>query len=131
VIGLSVSVPIFPPPGFGGPFLFSPGPLSPAFLVYVALFFVWGCWVRVFRVLSFEFRRSLLSLLGPWAYLYDCVPIPGSGTFAVVSMLGTFIPFAGMLLVLAHGAYGLRAALTMDCFYRDFLLLDMGVYFPP
>ena len=63
--------------------------------------------------------------------MYDCVPIQGSGTFAVESMLGTFIPKNGKLLVLANGAYGLRAAQTMDYLNRDYHLLDKGDYLPP
>ena len=63
--------------------------------------------------------------------MYDCVPIQGSGTFAVESMLGTFIPKNGKLLVLANGAYGLRAAQTMDYLNRKYHLLDKGDYLPP
>ena len=46
-------------------------------------------------------------------------------------MLGTFIPKNGKLLVLANGAYGLRAAQTMDYLNRDYHLLDKGDYLPP
>ena len=45
------------------------------------------------------------------------------------SMLGTFIPKDGKLLVLANGAYGLRAAQTMDYLNRDYHLLDKGDYY--
>jgi 2-aminoethylphosphonate-pyruvate transaminase len=81
--------------------------------------------------LTKKLRESLLSLLGRSKSLYDCVPIQGSGTFAVESMLGTFVPRDGKLLVLANGAYGLRAAQTMDYLNRDYHLLDKGDYLPP
>ena len=37
-------------------------------------------------------------------------PDTGSGTYAVEAMLGSFVPRDGKVLVLANGAYGLRAA---------------------
>ena len=122
---------IFPPPKFGEPYLLTPGPLTTAYEVKEAMLKDWGSWDEDFRNLTKKLRESLLSLLGKSKSLYDCVPIQGSGTFAVESMLGTFIPKNGKLLVLANGAYGLRAAQTMDYLNRDYHLLDKGDYLPP
>ncbi len=122
---------IFPPPKFGEPYLLTPGPLTTAYEVKEAMLKDWGSWDEDFRNLTKKLRESLLSLLGESKSLYDCVPIQGSGTFAVESMLGTFIPKNGKLLVLANGAYGLRAAQTMDYLNRDYHLLDKGDYLPP
>ena len=121
----------FPPPKFGEPYLLTPGPLTTAYEVKEAMLKDWGSWDEDFRDLTKKLRKNLLSLLGPRKNLYDCVPIQGSGTFAVESMLGTFIPKDGKLLVLANGAYGLRAAQTMDYLNRDYHLLDKGDYLPP
>ena len=128
---MSLSDEKFPPPKFGEPYLLTPGPLTTAYEVKEAMLKDWGSWDEDFRDLTKTLRKNLLSLLGPRKNLYDCVPIQGSGTFAVESMLGTFIPKDGKLLVLANGAYGLRAAQTMDYLNRDYHLLDKGDYLPP
>jgi len=128
---MSSSDKIFPQPKFGEPYLLTPGPLTTAYEVKEAMLKDWGSWDEDFRNLTKKLRESLLSLLGKSKSLYDCVPIQGSGTFAVESMLGTFIPKNGKLLVLANGAYGLRAAQTMDYLNRDYHLLDKGDYLPP
>ena len=128
---MSLSDEKFPPPKFGEPYLLTPGPLTTAYEVKEAMLKDWGSWDEDFRDLTKKLRKNLLSLLGPRKNLYDCVPIQGSGTFAVESMLGTFIPKDGKLLVLANGAYGLRAAQTMDYLSRDYHLLDKGDYLPP
>ena len=131
MIEMSLSDEKFPPPKFGEPYLLTPGPLTTAYEVKEAMLKDWGSWDEDFRDLTKKLRKNLLSLLGPRKNLYDCVPIQGSGTFAVESMLGTFIPKDGKLLVLANGAYGLRAAQTMDYLNRDYHLLDKGDYLPP
>ena len=131
MIEMSLSDEKFPPPKFGEPYLLTPGPLTTAYEVKEAMLKDWGCWDEDFRDLTKKLRKNLLSLLGPRKNLYDCVPIQGSGTFAVESMMGTFIPKDGKLLVLANGAYGLRAAQTMDYLNRDYHLLDKGDYLPP
>ena len=131
MIEMSLSDEKFPPPKFGEPYLLTPGPLTTAYEVKEAMLKDWGSWDEDFRNLTKKLRESLLSLLGKSKSLYDCVPIQGSGTFAVESMLGTFIPKNGKLLVLANGAYGLRAAQTMDYLNRDYHLLDKGDYLPP
>ena len=128
---MSLSDEKFPLPKFGEPYLLTPGPLTTAYEVKEAMLKDWGSWDEDFRDLTKKLRKNLLSLLGPRKNLYDCVPIQGSGTFAVESMLGTFIPKDGKLLVLANGAYGLRAAQTMDYLNRDYHLLDKGDYLPP
>ena len=128
---MSLSDEKFPPPKFGEPYLLTPGPLTTAYEVKEAMLKDWGSWDEDFRDLTKKLRKNLLSLLGKSKNLYDCVPIQGSGTFAVESMLGTFIPKDGKLLVLANGAYGLRAAQTMDYLNRDYHLLDKGDYLPP
>ena len=128
---MSLADKIFPPPKFGEPYLLTPGPLTTAYEVKEAMLKDWGSWDDDFRDLTKKLRKNLLSLLGPRKNLYDCVPIQGSGTFAVESMLGTFIPKDGKLLVLANGAYGLRAAQTIDYLNRDYHLLDKGDYLPP
>jgi 2-aminoethylphosphonate-pyruvate transaminase len=122
---------VFSPPAMGEPYLLTPGPLTTAFEVKEVMLKDWGSWDADFRALTAELRARLLNLLGNGLDDYECVPIQGSGTFAVEAMLGTFVPRDGKLLVLANGAYGLRAAETMRYLGRDFRLLDKGDYLPP
>ena len=121
----------FLPPKQGEPYLLTPGPLTTALKVKEAMLKDWGSWDEDFRTLTKALRTNLLSILGKNKSKYDCVPIQGSGTYAVEAMLGTFVPADGKLLVLANGAYGLRAAETMEYLQRDYHLLDKGDYLPP
>jgi 2-aminoethylphosphonate-pyruvate transaminase len=121
----------FPPPKMGEPYLLTPGPLTTAYEVKQAMLKDWGSWDDDFRAMTRDMRRRLLALLGEGSDHYDCVPMQGSGSFCVEAMLGTFVPRDGKVLVLANGAYGLRAASTMDYLGRAKVLLDKGDYLPP
>ena len=121
----------FPPPALGEPYLLTPGPLTTAYEVKEAMLRDWGSWDADFRALTATLRARLLHLLGEGSDRYECVPVQGSGTFAVEAMLGTFVPKDGKILVLANGAYGLRAAETMRYLGREFHLLNKGDYLPP
>jgi 2-aminoethylphosphonate-pyruvate transaminase len=121
----------FPAPHMGEPYLLTPGPLTTAFLVKQAMLKDWGSWDDDFRAMTRKLRDSVLELIGPDADTYDCVPIQGSGSYCVEAMLGSFVPRDGKVLVLANGAYGLRAAKTMEYLGRAFRLLDKGDYLPP
>ena len=98
----------------GEPYLLTPGPLTTAAEVKQAMLRDWGSWDGDFRALTASLRDQLLHILGPGYEDYECIPIQGSGTYAVEAMLGSFVPRDGKVLVLANGAYGLRAAETLD-----------------
>ena len=121
----------FDEPRLGEPYLLTPGPLTTSYEVKEAMLRDWGSWDEDFRGMTRDLRRRLLALLGPERVEYDCVPLQGSGSYAVEAMLGSFVPKDGKVLVLANGAYGLRAAQTMEYLGRDFYLLDKGDYLPP
>ncbi len=91
----------------------------------------WGSWDGDFRAMTAELRTRLLEMLGAGHEDFDCVPMQGSGTFAVEAMLGLLVPRNGKVLVLANGAYGLRAAETLRYLNREVVLLDKGDYMPP
>lgn len=120
-----------PKPKLGEPYLLTPGPLTTSYDVKKAMLRDWGSWDGDFRAMTRDMRNRLLALIGPGADAFDCVPIQGSGSYCVEAMLGTFVPRDGKVLVLANGAYGLRAAQTMACIGRDYHLLDKGDYLPP
>lgn len=121
----------FEAPALGEPYLLTPGPLTTAFSVKQAMLRDWGSWDADFRAMTADLRRRLLALIGDEAGEYDCVPIQGSGSFCVEAMLGSFVPKDGKVLVLANGAYGLRAAQTMKYLGREHTLIDKGDYLPP
>ncbi len=117
-------------PSLGEPYLLTPGPLTTSYAVKEKMLRDWASWDDDFRVMTAEMRARLLALIGKTDE-FDCVPIQGSGTFAVEAMLGSFIPRDGKALVLANGAYGLRAAETLDYLGRKYTLLNKGDYLPP
>ena len=119
------------PPRLGEPYLLTPGPLTTSYAVKQAMLRDWGSWDEDFRAMTREMRARLLDMLGAGQSEFDCVPMQGSGTFAVEAMLGSFVPKDGKVLVLANGAYGLRAAQTLAYLGRDYVLLDKGDYLPP
>jgi len=119
------------PPKLGEPYLLTPGPLTTSYAVKAAMLRDWGSWDSEFRAVTAEVRSRLLALCADRDNVLDCVPIQGSGSFAVEAMLGSFVPKDGKVLVLANGAYGLRAAQTLDYLGRDHVVLDKGDYLPP
>ncbi|RUV34186.1 MULTISPECIES: 2-aminoethylphosphonate--pyruvate transaminase [unclassified Mesorhizobium] len=118
-------------PALGEPYLLTPGPLTTAYSVKEAMLRDWGSWDGDFRAMTSDMRRGLLALTGDRNDEFDCVPMQGSGSFCVEAMLGSFVPRDGKVLVLANGAYGLRAAQTMQYLGRAYTLIDKGDYLPP
>jgi 2-aminoethylphosphonate-pyruvate transaminase len=120
-----------PRPKLGEPYLLTPGPLTTSAAVKEAMMRDWGSWDGDFRAMTAEMRAGLLELLGSGAGDYDCVPMQGSGTFAVEAMLASFTPKDRKTLILSNGAYGKRAAETMRYLGRPVEVLDKGDYLPP
>jgi len=121
----------FEPPRLGEPYLLTPGPLSTSFAVKQEMLRDWGSWDSGFCDMTAALRRQLLAMAGEPDGQFDCVPIQGSGTFAVEAMLGSFVPRAGKVLVLVNGAYGRRIVRTLEYLGRDFVVIDKGDYMPP
>lgn len=114
----------------GEPFLLTPGPLTTSRRVKEAMLRDWGSWDRDFNEITADVRRRLVAMAGGEGS-YDCVPIQGSGTFSVEAMLSSFLAPDSRTLVLMNGAYGQRAAQTLDYLGRDYVVLDKGDYLPP
>jgi 2-aminoethylphosphonate-pyruvate transaminase len=121
----------FPDPAKGEPFLLTPGPLTTAYSVKEAMLRDWGSWDADFRAMTQSMCDQLVALAGDTSGDFVCVPMQGSGSFCVEALLGTFVPRDGKVLVLANGAYGLRAAETMRYLGRAYTLIDKGDYMPP
>ena len=90
------------------PWLLTPGPLSTAPSVKRAMLRDWGSRDSEFRAITAEIVDRLLVIAGGTDEILVCVPIQGSGTYAVEAMLGAFVPEDGKVLILSNGAYGER-----------------------
>ncbi len=115
------------PPRLGEPYLLTPGPLTTAYETKEAMLRDWGSWDGDFRAMTAEMRARLLDMLGPGKEEFDCVPMQGSGTFAVEAMLGSLTARDSKILVLANGAYGQRSAKTLAYLGRDTWCWTRGI----
>ena len=88
-------------------FLLTPGPLTTSLTVKQAMLRDWGSRDKKFIALNARIRDKLVGIAGGEGD-YTCVPVQGSGTFAIEATLGTLLPRDGRLLVLVNGAYGER-----------------------
>ena len=90
------------------PILLTPGPLTTSLPTKSAMLRDWGSWDAAFNAVTARVRASLLRIVGGTEHV--CVPMQGSGTFAVEAAVNTLVPRDGHLLVLVNGAYGKRMA---------------------
>ena len=119
----------FEKPRMGEPYLLTPGPLTTSYEVKEAMLKDWGSWDGDFRAITRDVRDRLIGMVGKSGF--DCVPMQGSGTYLVEAMIGTLIPRDAKVLVLANGAYGLRAAKCLSVMGRACSVIDKGDYLPP
>ena len=112
------------------PLLLTPGPLTTSDATKEAMLRDWGSRDSEFMSMTENIRARLLAMAGCEGE-YECIPMQGSGTFAVESMIGTLVPKDGKALVLANGAYGKRAAAILSRIGRAHTVIDKGDYLPP
>jgi 2-aminoethylphosphonate-pyruvate transaminase len=86
------------------PVLLTPGPLTTSSATKLAMVRDWGSRDSGFIELNRRVRRMLLQIVDAES-THLCVPLQGSGTFAVEAMLGTMVPKSGHVLVPLNGAY--------------------------
>jgi 2-aminoethylphosphonate-pyruvate transaminase len=91
------------------PILLTPGPLTTSLATKMAMLRDWGSWDSNFNAVTAELRRKLIDVVGA-GDTHVCVPLQGSGTFAVEAAVNTLVPRDGHVLVLINGAYGRRMA---------------------
>jgi 2-aminoethylphosphonate-pyruvate transaminase len=92
----------------GGPVLLTPGPLTTSRATRAAAAKDWGSWDTDFQHLTRRVVEGLEGVAG--ADRLACVPMQGSGTFAVEAAVRTFTPRGEGIVVLSNGAYGDRLA---------------------
>ena len=105
------------------PILLTPGPLTTSARTRQAMLMDWGSWDERFNQLTASVCEQLLAILNG-ADSHHCVPLQGSGTFAVEAAIGTLVPRDGKVLVLINGAYGKRLAKICDVLDRDFSIFE-------
>jgi 2-aminoethylphosphonate-pyruvate transaminase len=91
------------------PILLTPGPLTTSLQTKAAMLRDWGSWDSNFNTVTSEVRDKLLDVIDSDG-AHVCVPMQGSGTFAVEAAVNTLVPRDGHVLVLINGAYGKRMA---------------------
>ncbi|WP_151702777.1 2-aminoethylphosphonate--pyruvate transaminase [Nitrincola alkalilacustris] len=116
------------------PYLLTPGPLTTSESVKAAMQQDWGSWDEDFNRLTTGICERLLQVAGVAegeGEPYACVPIQGSGTFAVEAVLDTLLTSDSKTLVLINGAYGQRLARILARRGLAHVVIDKGDYAPP
>ncbi len=112
------------------PILLTPGPLTTSRPTREAMLRDWGSRDEDFIAMNARIRRRLVALAGGEG-THVCVPVQGSGTFAVEATIGTLLPRDGKALVLINGAYGTRITRMCDIMGRAYVTLEMPEDEPP
>jgi len=99
--------------------LLTPGPLTTSHRTRQAMMVDWGSWDDRFNQLTASLCEQLLAIING-GDSHHCVPLQGSGTFAVEAAIGTLVPRDGKVLVLINGAYGKRLAKICEVLGRAF-----------
>jgi 2-aminoethylphosphonate-pyruvate transaminase len=89
------------------PYLLTPGPLTTSDTVKQAMLRDWGSRDETFIAMNRDMCDRLVALANG-EQTHVCVPLQGSGTFAIEATIATLVPRDGRLLVLVNGAYGRR-----------------------
>jgi 2-aminoethylphosphonate-pyruvate transaminase len=105
------------------PILLTPGPLTTSGATKQAMVRDWGSRDSDFIELNRRVREMLLDIVHA-KDTHVCVPLQGSGTFAVEAMLGTLVPRHGHVLVPLNGAYCKRIARICAIIGRRTTTLD-------
>jgi 2-aminoethylphosphonate-pyruvate transaminase len=105
------------------PWLLTPGPLTTSLSVKQAMLHDWGSRDAKFIAINTRMRQRLVAMIGGEGQ-YTCVPMQGSGTFAVEAMIGAFVGPQSKLLILINGAYGKRMAKICSYYKRAHAVLE-------
>ncbi len=111
------------------PWLLTPGPLTTSAETKEAMLRDYGSRDSAFVEMNSRIRGRLLKIARV-ANSHVCVPVQGSGTFAVEATLGTLIPKNQKTLVLINGAYGSRIAKILDYLGRAHECLETPEHVP-
>ena len=107
------------------PILLTPGPLTTSAETKSAMLTDWGSWDGAFNELTASVCRDLVAIVDAQAE-HVCVPLQGSGTFAVEAALGTLVPRGGKVLVPDNGSYCKRIVRILKYLGREATVLPHG-----
>ena len=105
--------------------LLTPGPLTTSMTTKEAMLHDWGSRDKKFIDLNSSIRESLVKLIDGEDN-YQCVPMQGSGTFAVESMVSSLTSKDSKILILINGAYGQRMKKMCTYLNRDFIEYEVA-----
>jgi 2-aminoethylphosphonate-pyruvate transaminase len=104
------------------PILLTPGPLTTTVHTKTAMLVDFGSWDSAFNALTAAVCRDLVAIVdGQQDHV--CVPLQGSGTFAVEAALGTLVPKNGKVLVPDNGSYCKRIVRILNYLGREAVVL--------
>ncbi|MCU0950361.1 MAG: 2-aminoethylphosphonate--pyruvate transaminase [Burkholderiaceae bacterium] len=106
------------------PILLTPGPLTTSLATKQAMLRDWGSWDAAFNRITASLCRDLVDIVGGGDD-FVCVPLQGSGTFAVEAAIGNVVPKTGKLLVPNNGAYCAR--ILKICRYLNRAAVELPV----
>jgi len=106
------------------PILLTPGPLTTSLETKQAMLRDWGSWDAAFNQITGSICRDLVDVVHGGDD-YACVPLQGSGTFAVEAAIGNLVPRAGKVLVPNNGAYCAR--MVKICRYLGRAVVDLAI----
>ena len=105
--------------------LLTPGPLTTSSSTKKAMLHDWGSRDAKFIELNKNIRQSLIKLINGQDS-FECVPMQGSGTFAVESMIGSLTNKKSKILILVNGAYGQRMKKICGYMNRNFITYEVA-----
>ena len=107
------------------PILLTPGPLTTSADTKSAMLADWGSWDGSFNALTASVCTDLVAIVNAQSE-HVCVPLQGSGTFAVEAALGTLVPKGGKVLVPDNGSYCKRIVRILGYLGREAVILPHG-----
>jgi 2-aminoethylphosphonate-pyruvate transaminase len=107
------------------PILLTPGPLTTSDKTRAAMLKDWGSWDGAFNALTASVCRDLVDIVNGRDD-HVCVPLQGSGTFAVEAALGTLVPKRAKVLVPDNGSYCKRIVRILGYLGREAVVLAHG-----
>ena len=112
------------------PILLTPGPLTTSLETKQAMLRDWGSWDAAFNAMTATICRDLVEVVNG-RETHACVPLQGSGTFAVEAALANLVPRDGKVLVPNNGAYCQRMVKILKYLGRAHVALDLAEDRPP
>ena len=107
------------------PILLTPGPLTTSLETKQAMLRDWGSWDASFNAITASICKDLVAVVhGEETHV--CVPLQGSGTFAVEAAIANLVPRGGKVLVPQNGAYCQRILKILKYLGRAHVALDIA-----